>query len=145
MGIAESSAEADGAPETVAATILSPDGLKQWFKGVTRVEADAGWPGKGTSMRWWVGRKGRWKFEAIVTEDQRPLYVVTEVKTPSANSRITHRFEPLPGGRTRYTKQVEPRYRSRVMGLFGLPFEFLLRRWVRAEVRRAAALFTPPR
>lgn len=61
MGIVGSSAEADGSPEALAAAILSPDGLKQWFKGVTRAEADAGWPGKGTGMRWWVGREGRLK------------------------------------------------------------------------------------
>ncbi len=140
MGVAEWSAEAEGSPEKAAAIILSPDGLKQWFQGVNRAEAEAGWPAKGTRMRWWVGGGDRWTFTALVTEDARPLYVVTEVQTPSANSLITHRFDPLPGGRTMYTKRVQPRYNAALLRLFGPPLEFFLRRWVRAEVRRAAAL-----
>ena len=144
MGLAESSAEADGRPEQAAAIILSPDGLKQWFQGVNRAEADSNWPTKGSRMRWWAGGGDRWKFEAIVVEDARPLYVVTEVTTPSANSLITHRFDLLPGGRTRYTKRVQPRYRDAASRFVGPLFEFLLRRWVRAEVRRAAALVNAP-
>lgn len=78
MGLAESSAEADGRPEQAAAIILSPDGLKQWFRGVNRAEADSNWPAKGSRMRWWAGGGDRWKFEAIVVENALPLYVVTE-------------------------------------------------------------------
>ena len=144
MGIVEWSEEAEGPPETVVNAVLSSEGLRRWFLGVNRIEADTDWPAQGTRMRWWVGRRFPWKFEAHVTEDARPLYIVTEVVTPSADSRITHRFDPLPNGRTRYTKRVEPTYRGVANRLLGPVLAVFLRRWVRAEVRRAVGLVKAP-
>lgn len=78
-------------------------------------------------------------FSARITEDGRPSRVVMEVVTPSADSRIIHAFDALPGEGTRYTKTVEPRGRSG-MSRFMMPLlAFMIRGFVKKEVKRAAA------
>lgn len=122
-------------PTTAAARILGPEGLEGWFEGARVVATDAAWPAAGSRMAWTVGR-ARWRFEAQVVEDRRPASVAMAVRTPSGTSRITHRFEPAAGG-TRYTKEVDFTPGNRFTGAV---MTWGLRRWVRAEVDRAAAL-----
>jgi len=123
------------APEQAYAAIMSVDGLRTWFLGVSGVDTDAGWPDPGTRMRWTVGTSAR--FEATVVTADPPRHVALDVRTPTAHSELTCTFAALPNGHTRYTKTVIPTYRgwARAAG----PVLGLVLRWsIRVEVARAA-------
>jgi uncharacterized protein YndB with AHSA1/START domain len=126
-------------PEHAYAAVLSGDGLRAWFAGVSTVDVDAGWPAPGTGMRWTVRGAGR--FEATVAAADPPRSVALDVRTPSGRSRITHTFAAQPSGRTHYTKTVVPTYRGWARPLAPL-LDAVLRRAVRAEVTRAARYAT---
>lgn len=129
----------ESTPEHAYAAILSGDGLRAWFSGVSTVDADADWPAPGTVMRWTVRGAGR--FEATVAAADPPRSVALDVRTPSGPSRITHTFAALPSGQTRYTKTVAPTYRGWARPLAPI-LDVVLRRAVRAEVARAARYAT---
>jgi hypothetical protein len=131
------SADTSAPRDRASALILSADGLQKWWIGAVRdVKADPSWPAVGAQMSWVAAGGGYTAtFEARVTENRLPELLRQEVKTPSGESVITHRFESLPSGGTRYEKTVEPRYKSwgaRIM------LGAMLWWFVRLEVRRAA-------
>lgn len=137
-GIVSASADCGATVAIACEKILSPEGLQAWWIGGKPkiLDCDAAWPSLGTTLRW---RAGGGSFSAQVTEDSRPERVVAEVKTPTANSVITHSFDPLPDGGTRYTKRVEPILRSRLSRALHRPLVAALRWFVPREVARAAA------
>jgi uncharacterized protein YndB with AHSA1/START domain len=130
------------ASETIATTcadayaaVLSPAGLRTWFRGVSTVDIDDAWPKPPGRMTWTVRIAGQ--FVATVIEHDPPRRIVLDVRTPSARSRITHTFDSLPDGKTRYTKTVEPSYRQPARP-WRPALNALLRTEVRREVHRAA-------
>jgi uncharacterized protein YndB with AHSA1/START domain len=134
--------EIDVPPQRAAEMILSPEGTRRWFPGIDALQADEAWPGVGSHMRWTVN-KGRFAFDAKVLENRLPESLTLSVRTPSATSRIVHRFEGLPESRCRYVKTVEPRWHNRLMG--PLLSWLVTGPAVRREVRRAAELASGPR
>lgn len=124
-------------PERASAVILAPEALPRWFAGAHDVRADPRWPEAGSTLEWAVGRGGRWRFHARVLENRLPALLRLEVITPSGNSLVTHRFEALPSGGTRYEKEVAL---APGRGLAGRLEPWFLRGLVKREVRRAAML-----
>ena len=143
MTTLRAAADGTGSIAEASRVIFDPQSLPKWFSGVRSVEADAGYPGTGTHIRWTVGPRGKWTFDATVVENRLPEELVQQVRTPSAESRIVHRFTDLGGGRFRYEKTVVPTYRgvNRVLGpLFS---RLVIGGAMKGEVRRAAALVQP--
>ena len=136
-------ADGTGSVAEASRVILDPKSLSKWFSGVRSVEADAGYPGAGTHIRWTVGPRGKWAFDATVVENHLPAELVQQVKTPSADSRIVHRFTDLGGGRFRYEKTVAPTYRGIGRVLAPLFSRLVIGGAMKGEVRRAAALVQP--
>lgn len=137
----KASYEIDVPPQRAADVILSPEGTRKWFGGVDSLQADQAWPRVGSHMRWTVGR-GKSAFDAQVIENRLPESLTLVVKTPNAQSRITHRFEGLPESRCRYVKIVEPKWHNKFIG----PFWgwLIIGPSMRREVRRAAELASGP-
>lgn len=133
------SANCKTSPEVTCARILSEEGLMAWWVGKIKiVDKDISWPALNSKMSWSV--MGNSIFKARVVKDNRPSELIMEVETPSADSLITHTFDLLPDGGTRYTKTVEPKPRSKIMGQIIIPLLlFMLHFMVKKEVERAAA------
>lgn len=137
MNPVSASANCMAPPSVASDKILSEEGLKFWWIGNLKVTSiDANWPALGSNMVWDAGGG---TFSAQVTKDNRPYSSELKVSTPSADSIIVNSFEVLPNGGTRYTKSVEPIFRTRMTRFFGPLFVFILRKFVNTEVKRAAA------
>ncbi|MEO6713451.1 MAG: hypothetical protein ABIM89_08500 [Mycobacteriales bacterium] len=76
------------------------------------------------------------RFELSVVEASPPTRLVMDVRTPIAQSRVTHDFVGLPDGRTSYTKRVEANYRG-WLRLFVPSLDRIIIGAVRREVARA--------
>ena len=136
MTIISASANCKVKPALACSKILSEAGLKAWWIGSVKIkELDPLWPATGTKMTW---RAGGGVFKAQIKTDARPHYVEMAVDTPSADSIIRHTFEELPDGSTRYTKSVEPIWRSGISRFLSPLFIPLLRASVRKEVKKAS-------
>lgn len=132
-----SSALCSAKPEIACTKILSPEGLQAWWVGkVIIMELDPLWPAIGTSMSW---KAGGGIFKAEIKKDARPTSVEMQVRTPSADSIISHTFEVQADGKTLYTKSVEPIWHSGFSKLLSGLFIPILRSMVKKEVIRAAA------
>ena len=137
-------AEGTGSIADASRVILDPKSLPKWFSGVRSVKADAGYPSVGAQIRWTVGPREKWLFDATVTENRLPGELVQQVKTPSGDSRIAHRFTDLGGGRFRYEKTVAPTYRGVVSRMLApLLSQLIIPGAMKGEVRRAVALVRP--
>ena len=137
MSIVSSSANCLVPPSVACSKIMSDAGIKAWWIGNIHIKkVDSSWPSVGTQMIW---NAGGGTFSGQITKDQRPASIEMRVSTPSADSIIIHSFEPLSNGGTRYTKSVEPIFRTRISRFFGPLFTFVLRKFVMNEVKRAAA------
>lgn len=125
-------------PEELARVVLSPELLPKWFPTAKRAEADKAWPKVGAKMRW-GGKGAKWPFEATMVSNRSGLEITMDVRTPSAKSRIIHRFDSIPGGLTRYVKQVLPEYEG---WWKRLPFlaDRMISSSTQKEVERVAAL-----
>jgi uncharacterized protein YndB with AHSA1/START domain len=122
-------------PDKAFAAVLSADGLRHWFRGVSTVDTSDTWPEPDARMIWTVPLAGR--FTATVVQYAPPRSIVLDVETPTARSRITHAFEPLPGGGTRYTKTVAAYYLPAKRWLRSV-LAAVLPSEVRRETQRAA-------
>ena len=136
MSIISASANCLASPAVASSKILSEEGIKEWWIGGLKIiEKDQSWPAEGSKMSW---KAGGGIFKAQVKTDARPSYIELKVETPSADSIIKESFEALPEGGTRYTKSVEPIWRSSFARAVGPLFLFLLRWSVKKEVKKAA-------
>ena len=133
------SANCKASPEVACSRILSEEGLMTWWIGKIKiVEKDNSWPALNSKMSWSV--MGNSIFIARVVKDGRPSQVIMEVETPSADSLITHSFDSMSDGGTRYSKNVEPKPRSKIMGLIIIPLLLVMLHFmVKKEVQRAVA------
>lgn len=135
MSIISASATCSAPPSVACLKILSEEGIKAWWIGKLKIEQiDKTWPALGSKMIWKAGGS---LFKAQVKTDSRPSFIELFVETPSANSIIKERFEPLPNGGTRYTKSVEPLFRSKLAKFFGPLFNLILKQFVNREVKKA--------
>jgi len=136
MSIVSSSANCLAPPTVACAKIMSTEGLKYWWIGNLKIqEIDPTWPAIGSSMKWSAGGG---IFKATVTKDVRPHLVELLVNTPSVDSTIINIFKELPNGGTSYTKSVEPNFRTTITRFFSPMFLFILSKFVKTEVKRAA-------
>lgn len=138
MALLEASFESRATADELLRVVLAPEQLPRWFPTAKVAEADKGWPKVGTKMRW--GRKpGKWKFEATLVSNRGGHEVTMDVVGPSGKSRVIHRFDAIPGGLTRYVKQVMPEYQG-----WGKRLSFLMDRMITSsmekEVARVAAI-----
>jgi len=135
MVVISASANCNAKQELACSRIISDAGLKAWWIGNVKImEMDLLWPELGTNMHW---RSGGGSFKAQIKTDARPLYIEMSVDTPSANTTIRHTFEKLPEGGTRYTKLIEPIWRTGISRFLSPLFILLLRMAVKKEVKRA--------
>ena len=135
--VVEASAVTRAPLEAASRAITDPANLPRWFKGACDVEAEAGYPAVGGTLRFkvkWAGMKSR--FTATVKENALPRRLIQRVKTPSGESDITHTFTVTKGG-TRYTKRVDVRDAG---WLTRAILKSFLARSVRHEVNAAARL-----
>jgi hypothetical protein len=132
------SREVTSSPEQASSTILAPGTLPKYFAGVREVDAEPAWPALGSSMTWKAGPGGRLVFTARVLENRLPGSIRLAVRTPSADSLITQRFEKLGEGRTRYEKVCEVRHRG-FNKVIGPILTMVIQRSLDREVERAAA------
>ncbi len=136
MKTVSSSADCKATPEVACSRILSEQGMHAWWIGKVKVvDYDAAWPALNTRMSW---RAGGGLFVATICEDSRPKKVVMSAVTPAADSKITHSFDSIAGGGTRYSKTVEVRARTRMFRLIIPLFMLMIGTLVKKEVRRAA-------
>lgn len=131
MKLYSHSAETRAPPDVAARVIISADGLKKWFGNVQEISADGHWPANGARMRW---KAMGTLFECEVDLNELPNRIVLDTTTPSGRSVVTHLFEEIETGGTKYTKTVDV-VESR--GFFGLLLPFILPGAVRKEVERA--------
>jgi hypothetical protein len=132
-----SSADCAATPPAACSRILSAEGLAAWWIGHVKItNQDASWPAAGSKMSW---KAGGGNFDAQIIEDARPKRVVMKVVTPSADSTITHSFELLPTGGTRYSKTVTGHFRSAASRFFAPLMMRMLKFFVKKEVSKAAA------
>lgn len=138
MALLEASVESRATSDELARVVLSPEQLPKWFPMAKRAEADKGWPRVGTKIRW-GGRGDKWPFEATLVQNRSGLEITMDVKTPSGTSKVIHRFDAIPGGLTRYVKQVLPEYQGWAKRLSFLT-DKMITSSMQKEVRRVAAL-----
>lgn len=136
MSIISASANCLAPPYVASSRILSEEGLKYWWIGNIKINTiDPKWPALGSKMSW---SSGGGIFKATITKDARPHLIEMLVNTPSVDSTIINIFKELPNGGTSYIKSVEPNFRTRLTRFLGPLFLFMLRKFVKTEVKRAA-------
>jgi uncharacterized protein YndB with AHSA1/START domain len=124
-------------PSHCFATISDPLNMPEWFKGAHSITTANGYPQRGGTIAWLMGRN--YRFEARVLTNEPPSRLVLKVRTSSGDSVVTNSFTAEENG-TRYSKvvEVEPH------GFFGLLVPLFLPGSVRREVALAAALASRP-
>lgn len=129
------SAEVAAPPERASEIILNPHSMEQWLIGAKGMKSDKTWPFFNTSLSWETDH-GEGFCEARVLDNHLPEFLKVDVTTPTHSRVVTHKFTPLPNGRTLYERVVEAEF-SGLKKLFGAG---RLKSQIEKEVQRAATL-----